>query len=159
MPNVNVARVGPEDWPLVLELRLAMFAESPTAFGDPGATSRALDQERWRERYAVSPAWHALVGTAPVASTAVTPVVAREATAELHSVWVAPTYRGRGIARQLLNVAIDYWRSQSGHLLHLWVDDVNSRAKRCIRLRTSNPRESRGRAALGSRSSWCGPSV
>jgi ribosomal protein S18 acetylase RimI-like enzyme len=129
MAQMRIRRVGALDWPQVRSLRLSMLAESAVAFGAEDAARRAMDGDRWRERHRSSVAWHAVAGDDPVGSAALTAQQDDPTVAELHSIWVAPEYRGRGIARRLVQTALRFWMREAGTRLELWVQTSNVPAK------------------------------
>ncbi|HEX2895996.1 MAG TPA: GNAT family N-acetyltransferase [Marmoricola sp.] len=125
--SLRIREVGPDDWPHVRDLRLAMLAETSWSFGGGDGAVRALDEARWRERQGTSTAWHAVSDVGVVGSLSVTPDT--RTVAELHSLWVARAWRRRGVATRLLEVAIQCWRERDGGGLMLWVDVTSEPAK------------------------------
>jgi len=50
---VELQDIGPDDWKLWRELKLAALAEAPYAFGSQLADWAAAPEDRWRERLGV----------------------------------------------------------------------------------------------------------
>ncbi|MEV8099955.1 GNAT family N-acetyltransferase [Kitasatospora sp. NPDC085879] len=105
--------LGPDDWPLWRDLRLAALTEAPHAF-----TSRLADwdrtaEERWRARIDLPGSHHlaALLDGRPVGLASGMP--GGPGAVELRSLWVAPEGRGRGVGG-LLITGVERWATASG---------------------------------------------
>jgi GNAT superfamily N-acetyltransferase len=57
-------------------------------------------------------------------------VSATGGSAELISMWVAPAWRGRGVASQLIEAVADWAASEALSEIRLWVVEGNQRAER-----------------------------
>lgn len=107
------------DWELLRSVRLAALADAPEAFSSTFETESILPETTWRER--------ALNSSEGVKSLC---VVAREGSnsagmatglsdpddgtrCHLVSMWVAPAFRGSGVAQSLVD-AIAEWAARSG---------------------------------------------
>lgn len=130
MEHYSFHVVGEQEWPQVRSLRLAMLAESATAFGSAADVPRALDAYRWRDRWPGSLAWHAVAAGEPIGSLTLTVDPDDPTAAELNSVWVAPEHRGRRVATQLVRTAVQAWAEGGGTALVLWVKTANVPARR-----------------------------
>lgn len=103
--------LGPDDWRVWRELRLAALAEAPHAFGSTlaewqGEGDRA---ERWRSRLDI-PGSHntvAVLGGRPVGMASGVPADVPH-TVELISMWVSPKVRGRGVGGSLVG-EVERW--------------------------------------------------
>ena len=96
---IDMLLLGPDDWRLWCELRLAALAEAPAAFGSilSGWSGPGDTEERWRARLAsvalnIVLTWNGepvgmVSATAPRGDGAI----------ELISMWVAPFARGQGV--------------------------------------------------------------
>ncbi|MGW6281395.1 GNAT family N-acetyltransferase [Kribbella sp. NPDC055071] len=126
---IELHEVGPDDWRLWRELRLAALEEAPYAFGSQLADWIDAPEERWRQRLSVPGARQL------IASLDGTPVGMaggftddETATAELVSMWIAPAGRGKGIGNTLM-AAIESWAHSTGAtVLKLSVADGNDSA-------------------------------
>ncbi|MEU8541514.1 GNAT family N-acetyltransferase [Streptomyces sp. NPDC048717] len=102
------------DWPLWREARLTALADAPDAF-----TARLADwdeggETHWRARLALPDAHNlvALLDGEVVGMASGTPGDG-PGTRELHSVWVSPRARGRGVGDRLLT-EVESWARRSG---------------------------------------------
>lgn len=127
---IDLQDIGPDDWKLWRELRLAALEDAPYAFGSQLADWVDAPEERWRERLSVPDAYQviaALDGT-PVGMAggfrAEEPGVA-----ELVSMWIAPAGRGQGVGNALM-AAVEAWAYGTGAtVLELAVADGNDPAR------------------------------
>jgi ribosomal protein S18 acetylase RimI-like enzyme len=131
---IDTLALGPDDWRLWRELRLAALAEAPAAFGSTMADwSGAGDTERrWRERLAgvalnLILTWE----NEPVGMvSALAPDGA--GLIELISLWVAPSARGRGVGDEAVRQVVAWARRE--HPAGRVVLDVKSDNERAIGL-------------------------
>jgi ribosomal protein S18 acetylase RimI-like enzyme len=108
---LELRTLGPEDWTLWRELRLAALSEAPYAFGSTLAewTGAGDREERWRSRLEIPGARDvvAILDGRPVGMASGVP--AKEAAGvELISMWVSPVARGRGVGDLLIR-AVEQW--------------------------------------------------
>jgi GNAT superfamily N-acetyltransferase len=124
----SVHRAAPDEWRVYREVRLAALRDSPGAFWTSLADASAVTEEAWRQRLADSGCFVALVDGAPVGLAA--GFREEDDTAELISMWVQPSWRGRGVA-DLLVTAVTGWASAEGFAsVQLWVAVGNDAAER-----------------------------
>ncbi len=126
MEQLDLARLPPEAWREYRALRLAALADSPSAFGSTLTEERHLRASDWRARLArraqfVVRCRREAVGTAGGVA---------EDGAELVSLWVHPTWRGRGVGDLLVQAVLDWAREQGHAELRLWVSANNGPAER-----------------------------
>ena len=126
---IELQDIGPDDWKLWRELRLAALTEAPYAFGSQLADWADAPEDRWRERLSVPGAYQL------IASLDGTPVgmaggfLAEEPeTAELVSMWIAPAGRGQGVGDALMTAIADWARDAGARVLKLSVVDGNDPA-------------------------------
>lgn len=123
--------IGPDDWKVWRELRLAALEEAPYAFGSRLADWQGENdrEDRWRARLAI-PGCRSFVAELegrPVGMAAGVPGEDPGA-AELVSMWVSPDARGRGVGDFLIR-AVECWaREAEARELHLAVAEGNSAA-------------------------------
>jgi len=125
--EINLRRIGPEDWPLFRGLRLDALAEAPYAFGSKLADWQGpRDTEaRWRARLSDVPLnlvaeWCGtpagmVSGTAPDPNGSV----------ELISMWVAPVARGRGVGDALVKAVVEWAAREQASRVVLAVFETN----------------------------------
>ena len=126
---IELKSVGPDDWKLWRELRLAALAEAPYAFGSQLVDWADAPEERWRERLSVPTAYQV------IASLDGTPVgmaggfrADEPGVAELVSMWIAPAGRGHGVGDALMSAIEDWARRTGARVLRLSVVDGNDPA-------------------------------
>lgn len=126
---IELQDIGPDDWKLWRELRLAALTEAPYAFGSQLADWADAPEDRWRERLSVPRAYQL------IASLDGTPVgmaggfLAEEPeAAELVSMWIAPAGRGQGVGDALMTAIEDWARDAGARVLKLSVVDGNDPA-------------------------------
>lgn len=126
---IELQDIGPDDWKLWRELRLAALTEAPYAFGSQLADWADAPEDRWRERLSVPGAYQL------IASLDGTPVgmaggfLAEEPeAAELVSMWIAPAGRGQGVGDALMTAIEDWARDAGARVLKLSVVDGNDPA-------------------------------
>ncbi|WP_328525930.1 GNAT family N-acetyltransferase [Kribbella sp. NBC_00359] len=126
---IELKSVGPDDWKLWRELRLAALAEAPYAFGSQLVDWADAPEERWRERLSVPTAYQV------IASLDGTPVgmaggfrADEPGVAELVSMWIAPAGRGQGVGDALMSAIEDWARRTGARVLRLSVVDGNDPA-------------------------------
>ncbi len=142
MPTTTVARVRPDDWRDLRDVRLRALADAPSAFGSTLAREVAFPDDVWRERAAQGRTLLARAvpgGGAPAASdrspatvvgiTTVVPSPDDRTAAELVSVWVDPVARGTGVATELLRSADLLAAELGARTLALWVTTSNTPAR------------------------------
>jgi ribosomal protein S18 acetylase RimI-like enzyme len=128
MACVIVRAVTEQDWQQLRQARLAALAEAPYAFASTLAREEAFTDETWRERAGSGRTFGAWQDAAIIGLATGFP---EEPPPGWHLVgmWVAPRYRGQGIADQLVRAVCER-ASQAGAVsVTLWVTDVNDRAR------------------------------
>ena len=132
---IGLKSVGPDDWELWRELRLAALAEAPYAF-----SSRLCDwqgagdtEARWRVRLSSVPL--NLVADLRTVSAGMVSATAPDenAAVDLISMWVAPFARGLGVGDLLVNAVVDWARSRHATRVTLAVVEKNYHASNLYR--------------------------
>lgn len=128
---IELRSLGPDDWPVWRELRLAALAEAPEAFGArladwQGAGDHA---ERWRARLDIPGSYNVVVllDGRPAGMASGVPADQPDAV-ELISMWVAPHARGRGVGDRLIRAVADWARHTGAARLLLAVAEGNPHA-------------------------------
>ena len=126
MTDVEIQRIGPDEWEVFRDLRLRALREAPYAFGSRYEDWAQAPEERWRDRLEnvplnlVARMDGELVGMA-------SGVLENEDGAELISMWVDPAGRGSGVADALIE-AVVAWARVAGRSTYLMVRRENARA-------------------------------
>jgi GNAT superfamily N-acetyltransferase len=127
---IELQDIGPDDWKLWRELRLAALADTPSAFGSVHADWVDAPEERWRERLTLPGCYQVIAsldGT-PIGMAGGLPADEPDV-AELVSMWISPAGRGKGVGDALM-AAIEDWARGTGALtLELAVADGNEPAR------------------------------
>lgn len=127
MDEVEIERIGPDEWRTFREVRLASLKDAPGAFGASHADWVDADEDRWRQRLTDVP--YTLVARSAAAQVGVVSGVESGDAVELISMWVAPTHRGTGLAARLIERVVA-WAAGNGRDTVLMVRDDNAAAIR-----------------------------
>jgi len=124
-----ISRIGEDDWRVWREVRLAALADAPEAFGSSTEQEEAVPENDWRAMTRTAAIFVATTGGAGVGVAAGLP---RESAGErgLGAMWVAPSWRGRGVAAALAGAVIAWARSEDCVRIGLWVPADSPRARR-----------------------------
>ena len=126
MTDVEIQRIGPDEWEVFRDLRLRALREAPYAFGSRYEDWAQAPEERWRDRLEnvplnlVARMDGGLVGMA-------SGVIEDEDGVELISMWVDPAARGCGVADALIE-AVVAWARTGDRSTYLMVRSENARA-------------------------------
>jgi GNAT superfamily N-acetyltransferase len=128
---IVVRRLGPDDWRMWREVRLAALAGAPYAYGSTLRRERAFDESTWRERLSAAGSMTAVAldGAEPVGAIA-TFTPAEGAVPMLVAAWVHPAHRGRGVGDALMTDVLAWARENGRDGLELRVADDNEPARR-----------------------------
>jgi GNAT superfamily N-acetyltransferase len=124
--DVEILRIGPDEWEVFRDLRLRALRGAPQAFGSRYDDWARAPEAQWRDRLANVP-------LNLVAHRDGTPVGMAsgvhdgEAEAELISMWVDPAARGTGVAAALVGAVVE-WARAAGCTTYLMVRSDNARA-------------------------------
>jgi GNAT superfamily N-acetyltransferase len=126
-PEPVISRLGEDDWRAWRQVRLAALADAPESFAGTVARAAALTEPDWRAMTREGAIFLAIAAGQAIGAAAGLP---RESPAErgLGAVWVAPPWRGRGVAALLAGAVIGWARSQGCARVGLWVPTDNARA-------------------------------
>ena len=138
--DVELHRLGPDDWRVFRDVRMEALSDTPSAFGSTLADERRQTEAEWRARLTgrlqlVARSTHrewrreagVVVGTVGVIDDG------DGRAPELVSMWVHPDWRRRGVGAQLVQAIVEWVRTEapaSGGRLRLWVSDGNDAAER-----------------------------
>jgi GNAT superfamily N-acetyltransferase len=127
--GLTVGRLEDHDWRVWRDVRLAALADAPAAFGTTLDQARAIQEEGWRAMIRDTAIFVAAAEGTPVGVAA---GLHRAPAPErgLGAMWVAPPWRGRGVAAVLAAAVIAWATSEGAETIGLWVPDDNPRARR-----------------------------
>lgn len=129
MSEISVRPLGEEEWQDYRSVRLAALKDSPEAFVASYAEEEAYDEEFWRERMRRSTRLLAEVSGDAVGVLSIGQAHdGSENTGELFGLWVAPDWRGKGVATRLVTVGAEHARQMGDTHLIYWVGTDNGRA-------------------------------
>lgn len=134
-----IRRIRPEDAEAWRDVRLRALLDAPAAFGSTHAETSQRPPEEWTTRAArssegfrdalfLADAGDQLVGLAG----GFCPPDQNEVR-HLYSMWVAPGFRGTGLAERLVEHVVDWSTLGGASRLELWVTSSNGRALRFYR--------------------------
>lgn len=137
-----VARIKPDEWALLRDMRLRALRDAPEAFGQTYEHAAAEPELEWRSAARAASggdrrAWFFARADAPAPDGAppaeLGMVQARRRPPDdclVFSMWVAPEARRGGVGRELIQAAANWARSWGGRRIVLWVTGVNESAMR-----------------------------
>jgi GNAT superfamily N-acetyltransferase len=129
MAVVRVRAVGADEWETLRDVRLAALKEAPSAFGSTYAREAPFTEEQWRGRInARSVTFFANVAE-DAEPAGLAGVYVEDGAADLVSMWVRPSARGRGVGAALIEAATDWAKARGHDTLHLWVTEFNASAR------------------------------
>ena len=122
MPEPELVRVGPDEWGVFRDVRLASLADAPGAFGSTYADWADAGEDRWRSRLTDVP--FTVVASVEGHGVGVVSGAPSESEVWLISMWVAPDQRGTGLAGRLIGEVVA-WAEAMGQDTVLMVRDDN----------------------------------
>jgi ribosomal protein S18 acetylase RimI-like enzyme len=127
---VEVREIGPDDWLIMREVRLAALRDAPYAFGSTYAREAQFTEAEWRRRASRRNSFLACLpglGTTPAGIAA--GIEDGPGAFELVSMWVRPQARDRMVGSALITAVVDWARARGASALHLWVTENNKPAR------------------------------
>lgn len=138
--DIVVCRMGPSDWRVLRDVRLAMLLDTPAAFASTYSREAVLSEAEWQARVQGSTTWHARLGDRPVGSvTCYHHPDQVDGEAHLVALWVSASARGRGVGDALVSALQADARSRGLSRLVLDVAHVNHAAIRLYERRGFTP--------------------
>ena len=133
--RISARGLAPDDWETWRAVRLTALAEAPDAFASTLDKEQGYDEAAWRDWLhpdrGLKVVAHA--GTAPTGLVGAWVPGDRDGAVELYSMWVDPSWRGRGVA-DLLVTEVVRWARDHGHpRVDLWIVEGNGAAERLYR--------------------------
>lgn len=133
---ICVRPLQPAQWRAYRDMRLAALLDSPDAFGSTHASEAMRTDEDWSARLQAAAdsgkdrAFLAFDGDTACGLVWCKLAAAEPGVADIFQMWVAPTSRGLGAGRALLQAALDWARSLGMQRVRLGVTDQNTPAMR-----------------------------
>jgi ribosomal protein S18 acetylase RimI-like enzyme len=130
---MDVRQARAADWRALRQLRLRALADAPDAFASTLEAEEAFPDRVWRQRAEGGPesvSFIAREGGVDVGLAAVFTEPDAPGRTHLVSMWVAPGYRRRGVAKALVGQAVRWAAERRAGEVILWVADQNSAARR-----------------------------
>ena len=133
-PDVLVRRLAADDWRQSRATRLAALADAPYAFSSTLAKEQAYPEELWRSRAGSGRTFGAFDGGTLIGLATGIPTDeldepgSSEQDWHLVGMWVAPDYRGQGVADRLVEAVCEQARRAGAATVTLWVTEINHRA-------------------------------
>ncbi len=126
----------PKEWQIYKDLRLRALADAPDSFGSTLAREEGFSDTRWQTRLAGDDAsWDlpllAEVDGEPAGLAWGRIEIEDPSIANLYQLWIAPSHRGLGIAKILLEAIIMWAKKKGAYYLDL---DVTLRDSPAMRL-------------------------
>ena len=139
MSDTVVRRITAADSALLRDVRLRALRDAPEAFASTYADEADMTDDDWAVRASSgASAGDRFTGLAFVGHACVGLVGGfrndhdgHHADIDLVSMWVAPSYRGSGVAEQLVDAVLEWARDEAeAQVVGLWVTRGNDRAQR-----------------------------
>lgn len=128
---VCVRAVSAGEWQTLRDVRLAALREAPDAFGSSYAREEGFTEEDWRRRLTrPGVTLFACLPDAPEPAGIAGVYAGEDGLAQLVSMWVRPSARGRGAGEALVSAAADWARGHGYGTVYLWVTESNVPARK-----------------------------
>jgi ribosomal protein S18 acetylase RimI-like enzyme len=129
MPDIKL--LVPDEWPLLRDIRLAALRDSPHAFLSSYQAEQAFDELRWRAEFDRGEWTVSIQDDQPAGIVGCTREPGKPAyECYLEYIWVAPLWRNKGVAHNMLAVVLERLRKSGVRTAYLWVLDGNDAAVR-----------------------------
>jgi len=120
----DVHIIQPEEWLAYRDIRLAALKDAPDAFGSIYTESIRYTDAQWQDRLQdLNPATDqpmTILDDGRFVCLGWSRIEQLDSrVANLYSMWVAPTHRGHGLGRRLVNSAIDWAKGQGMEQMEL----------------------------------------
>lgn len=125
MAAVTIRRLSTGEWQTWRGIRLRSLADSPDAFGSTLAREQEFTETDWLARMSSMPVVAFVDGTPAALGGAFRPA---DGVAHIVAMWTAPEFRGRGLARLVLDDLVQQARAE-GRRVGLDVTQGNSAAR------------------------------
>jgi len=131
MPDINL--LTPDDWRTLREIRLSALSDSPHAFLSTYEKESEYGEFKWRAEFARGDWYVGMVRAGSVNEPVSIAGITREPGTPAHQcflqyVWVAPEFRGQGVAFTMIKEVLDRLKLSGVRTVFLGVLDGNSSA-------------------------------
>ncbi len=129
---MEIRRVTPGEWRQLRDIRLASLLDTPEAFGSTYASTVSRPDEwfrDWAKRTAESPTDATFLAWDGDAAVGIVGTFNDKGESVIVAMWVAPTHRGDGLGRALLDAVVGFIRAQGAAEVVLGVTDGNDAAR------------------------------
>jgi ribosomal protein S18 acetylase RimI-like enzyme len=131
---VKMRRLVPDDWQQLRRIRLEALRDSPDAFASTLDAEEGLGVENWRDLLSRGTWLVALHEAEPIGIVAAVRECGQPARIRhVTSLWVAPSWRGRGVGGGLLRGLLKQLSDEGVEFVWLWVFDTNQAAQKLYR--------------------------
>jgi GNAT superfamily N-acetyltransferase len=127
---VLVREVTLDDWETLREVRLAALREAPYAFGSTYAREASFTEEQWRGRISDRSVTFFAYLPENLEPAGLAGVYVADGVADVVSMWVRPSARGRAVGEALIEATADWAKARDHTALLLWVTESNAPARR-----------------------------
>ena len=127
---VVVREVKRDDWQTLRDVRLAALRESPSAFGSSYAREAQFTEEQWRARISDRSVTFFAYLPESAEPAGLAGVYVPDGVANLVSMWVHPSARGRAVGEALIGATADWAKARDRAWLLLWVTETNGPVRR-----------------------------
>jgi ribosomal protein S18 acetylase RimI-like enzyme len=130
---MEVRQIRVADWKALRRLRLRALADAPGAFASTLEAELALADDVWRQRAGDDPAAATFIASDGGHDIGLARIFAEPdppGRTHLVSMWVDAGHRRRGVARALIDRAVQWATERNAHEVILWVADHNAAARR-----------------------------
>jgi len=133
MPDIRM--LAPDEWHFLHKVRVSALRESPRSFLSTYEREEKFDETSWRAEFSRGD-WYVGIADGQPPDDPVSLVgITREPGTPAHQcfleyLWVAPEFRGRGVAFDMINRVLDRLKRSGIRTVFLWVLDGNESAKR-----------------------------
>jgi ribosomal protein S18 acetylase RimI-like enzyme len=126
-PPAVVRQLTPDQWSELRDIRLTALADSPQMFLSTFDREKGYLRPKWENEFKRGDWYAGYAGDRPICMVGVT----KEADTPpyecfIEYMWVAPQYRGSGVARSLLEEVLSDLRETGYKTVFLWILDGNN---------------------------------
>jgi len=136
---ISVRPIAPPEWQKYRDIRLQALQDAPDAFGSTWAAEAAQADEHWSARTVAAASSNTDRALFAVNGEVVCGLVwcklsaAEPGVADIYQMWVAPTARGMGAGRALLDHALAWAKNRGAQRVRLGVTVADSPAMQLYR--------------------------